>query len=466
MKIHAAFEKEHSGQFFLNILNLDFVFTAVLSTFKIKKKGTFYNFYNKQFMRKFIGAAVTLSLALTLTPLSAQEEKEPKFGISFSGFVKNDFFLDTRQTESAREGQFLFWPAPVNEDFDGDDINAKAQYNFLAVQTRLSGKITGPDAFGAKTSGIIEGDFFAQANDNINLFRMRHALIRLNWENTEILTGQYWNPLFITDCFPNTVSFNSGVPMQSFARNPQLRITHTRNTFSFIAAMLGQRDHASRGPNGPSPDYLRNAVIPDLHAQVHYIQEGLLFGVGAAYKRIVPRLVTTGMQPEKTTEGVSGLTLIAFGKVTTSPVTIKLQGRYGENISDVLSISGFALQEVVDPLTGEYSYTPLTNVTVWGEVETNGSKFQVGIFGGYLENLGTKDVLSSPSNPVYGFGTNIASLLRVSPRIIFNSGKFRVAGELEYTQAAFGSDFDNHYVAQTTETVSNTRILISSYLFF
>jgi hypothetical protein len=43
------------------------------------------------------------------TILSAQE-KEPQFGVKISGFVKNDFFWDSRQTVAAREGHFLLWP--------------------------------------------------------------------------------------------------------------------------------------------------------------------------------------------------------------------------------------------------------------------------------------------------------------------------------------------------------------------
>ncbi len=56
--------------------------------------------------------------------------------------------------------------------------------------------ITGPDAFGAKTSGVIEADFFAQLNPNINLLRLRHAYVKFNWEHLEFLAGQTWNPLF------------------------------------------------------------------------------------------------------------------------------------------------------------------------------------------------------------------------------------------------------------------------------
>ncbi len=54
-------------------------------------------------------------------------------------------------------------------DMNGDDINAGTNFNMLAIQSRISLALSGPDALGAKTSGLIEGDFFAQANDNIDL---------------------------------------------------------------------------------------------------------------------------------------------------------------------------------------------------------------------------------------------------------------------------------------------------------
>jgi hypothetical protein len=152
------------------------------------------------------------------------------------------FVCANQANAQAIEGNFSLCPEPVNPDINNIDKNAQPNFNFLAIQSRLSGKITGPDAFGAKTSGLIEGDFFAQANDNINLFRMRHAFIKLNWKNTELLTGQYWNPFFVTGCFPNTVSFNTGTPLQSFARNPQVSLTHSFGNIILVAAALSQRD--------------------------------------------------------------------------------------------------------------------------------------------------------------------------------------------------------------------------------
>ncbi|MFO8233827.1 MAG: hypothetical protein R6U04_00285 [Bacteroidales bacterium] len=426
-----------------------------------------------------INILLLIPLGILITLNSNAQDDEKKFGIQFSGYVKNDFFYDSRQTLSAREGHFLLWPAAESFDQNNNDINANSNFNFLAVQSRLRGTITGPDALGAKTSGVIEGDFFGQQNDNINLFRLRHAMIKLKWPNTELITGQYWNPFFVTGCFPGTVSFNTGTPLQSFARNPQIRLTQNLGDFQIIAAALSQRDFATRGVNGPSAEYLRNSGTPDAHFQMHYngtnpdSKTGALIGAGIAYKTIVPRLyneVIVGSPAQTNTykvdEQVKGLTAIAFSKISLEPVTFKIQARYGENIADVLSISGFAVKDMVNSTTGELSYTPLTNTTLWGELHTNGKKWQAGVFGGFLKNNGTKEAMSDPDNMVYGLGTNIESLIRVSPRVSFVSNKFKLAAEIEYTSAAYGSDYDVNYEPASTNTVSNTRILLSTIYSF
>ena len=421
-------------------------------------------------MRKYLIYAIVL---LSTVALKAQDEEEPRFGITFSGFVKNDFFIDSRQTICAREGHFLLWPAPQNLDANGNDINSKSTFNFLSIQSRLSGKISGPDAFGAKTSGLMEGDFFAQANDNINLFRMRHAYVKLNWAHFEILSGYTWNPLFVTDCFPGTVSFNTGAPLQSFARNPQIRFTYTAGNLKILAAALSQIDYTSRGVDGPNCKYLRNSTTPDMHLQLHYGMENpegnraFLIGGGVAYKTIVPRLENE-MAPDEiyqVKERVHGISAIAFSKINTRALTLKLQARYGENISDVLAISGFGVKEIVDPLSGEQSYTPLTSMAYWGELHTNGNP-QVGVFGGVLYNSGTKEAMSDPSNEVYGLAQDIHMMYRISPRIIYNSGKVRLALEIEYTQAAYGEAYDEFFIPGNTVSVGNLRGLLAVYYFF
>jgi hypothetical protein len=422
------------------------------------------------------GVLILLSIMFFWSIKPQAQETEKMFTVKLSGFVKNDFFFDSRETVSAREGHFLLWPTPESLDVNGNDINAKHNFNFLAIQSRLKVAATGPDAFGAKTLAVIEADFFGQSNPNINLLRLRHAFIKLNWKNTELLTGQYWNPMFVTSCFPGTVSFNTGTPFQSFARNPQVRITQHFGGLQFIVAALAQRDFSSRGPDPVnnavvlvSSEFLRNSNIPDLHFQIHYQLKNaekstdFVIGAGVAYKTIVPRLYSVvGTDKYKVDEQVSGITAMAFAKLKLKAVTFKLQGRYGENITDLLSVSGFAIKSIDDTITGKQSYTPLKNTSVWGEIHTNGSKFQVGIFAGYLKNNGTKEEMSSASNMVFGLGNNIESMYRVSPRVVFYSNKLEFACELEYTSANFGSGYDVYYVPTSTTTAANMRVLLSA----
>ena len=132
----------------------------------------------------------------------------------------------------------------------------------------------------------------------------------------------------------------------------------------------------------------------------------------------------------------------------------------------MLTISGFAVKEITNATTGEQSYTPLKNSSFWADIQTNGSKFNVGVFAGVLNNLGTKESMSSASNSVYGLGTNIESLVRISPRAVLNSGKVRFAFELEYTSAAYGSGYDVNYMPSETTTATNIRTLFSSYYMF
>ncbi|MGM0497385.1 MAG: hypothetical protein ACQESJ_05665, partial [Bacteroidota bacterium] len=343
-------------------------------------------------MRKINLSIVLVSFFILPLSVFSQDEKDNEWGISFSGFVKNDAFFDSRQTVDAREGHFLLWPADENLDANDDDINAKSSFNILAVQSRLTGSIKGPDAFGAKTSGTIEGDFFAQANDNINLFRLRHAFGKLDWGSTQLLFGQYWNPMLVTSCFPGTVSFNTGVPMQPFARNPQIRLTHSFGDFKLIAAALSQRDYTSRA-GAISSDYLRNSTTPDMHLQLHYNQSVLNAGAGIAYKTIMPRIVTD--DNIKTDETVGGLSAIAFAKLNLEPVTVKFEAVSGQNLADVLQISGFAV-ESIDLTTDERSYRPLRNLSLWTDIHTNGEKFQLGLFAGLTKNLGVSEAMHDP----------------------------------------------------------------------
>ena len=124
------------------------------------------------------------------------------------------------------------------------------------------------------------------------------------------------------------------------------------------------------------------------------------------------------------------------------------------------------MQDVVNPISGELSYTPLKNTSFWAEIHSNGKKVQVGVFGGYLKNQGTKEEMSSASNAVYGLATTIESFYRLAPRIVFISNKTKIACELEYTSAAYGSNYNTFYIPATSTSTSNLRVLMSAIYSF
>ncbi len=427
---------------------------------------------------KYLALVFIIAAALTI---QAQEKKEePKFGISFSGFVKTDIFYDSRQTVNIREGHFLLYPDNISTDADGKDVNDKSTFNILSIQTRLRGTITGPEAFGAKTSGVLEADFFGNAAsglDDVNGFRLRHAFVKLNWKTTELLVGQYWHPMFIAESFPGTISFNTGAPFQPFSRNPQIRFSKTVGGLKLIACVFAQRDFTSIGPEyvftnnvyasttASSSKFLRNAGIPNAHFQMQYNPKTTehLFGIGVDYKTLMPELYTVNNAKNKrfeSSEKVGGVSGIAFAKFKFKPVTIKIEGVYAQNATDLVMIGGYAVSQVNDTATGSKDFTNLNTGSVWLDVNTHGKKVQFGLFAGYTKNMGSTETVKTST--FYARGANIDNVYRVAPRVVFTSGNLDIALELEHTVAAYGKISANTKAELADiKAVANTRGLLA-----
>ncbi len=429
-------------------------------------------------MRPLKSIFVLFSL-FSLTVTGQEKKEEPKFGITFSGFLKTDFFYDSRQAVSIREGHFLLYPENQKLDLNGKDINAKDHLGILSIQSRLTGKITGPDLLKAKTSALVEADFFGNENSSfpdVNGLRLRHSIIKLNWNKTELLVGQYWHPLFIPECFPDVVSFNTGSPFQPFSRNPQIRVTRKVNNIKLIAAAASQRDFSSNGPDGSSPKYLSNAVLPDMNIHLQYATQfnttnEFLIGTGAEYKQLIPRLYSQGDKNLKDgvdtiysagDEHVTSYSIAVYSKLRLKPVTIKAYAIYGSNLFDQVMLGGYSVLSVNISNQMSYEYAPVRNMSLWTELSTNG-KTQVGIFAGYTKNLGTEN---DNTGVYYSRGSNINYVYRVAPRIVFNREKLRISTELEYTTAQYGKADTKGVVNTNLTTMSNLRVLTAFYYFF
>jgi hypothetical protein len=424
----------------------------------------------------------SLILLVLILPVIVKSQEEKKFGIQFSGFVKTDIFYDTRQTDDLREGHFLILPKNISKDELGNDINDLASFNFLSIQTRLAGTITGPDVLKAKTGAYIEAEFFGTSNADVNGFRLRHAYALMEWKKSELLIGQYWHPMFITSCFPTTVSFNTGAPFEPFSRNPQIRYTFRFGKFKAIGTALAQRDFQSNGPDGLSSKYLRNSGMPEWNLKLEYNninkekENEFLIGAGLDFKTLKPNLTsgfievdTAGIHHQHiftTDETVSGLAYILYSKFKLKNFTFKVQGTYGQLTDNLTMLGGYGVNEIIDPVKYTHSYTPMNVMALWLDGFYTLKKWEFGLFAGYSKNQGfDKNIFSKFS--AWGRGLDIDNVYRFSPRIIYTEGKMKFAVEVENTVAAYGTMdiYDKGLVKDTTK-VSNLRLLLAVYYMF
>ncbi|MDY0143564.1 MAG: hypothetical protein RBR97_16895 [Bacteroidales bacterium] len=414
---------------------------------------------------------LTALCVVLLSPviMSQNDEKPKVFGIKFQGYVKNDFFYDSRQTVDAREGHLLLYPKAPSLDANGNDINAHGSFNFLAIQTRLKGVITGPDALGAQTSGAIEGEFFGHTNGDINGLRLRHAIIKFDWEKSHLMTGQYWHPMFITECFPGTVSFNTGLGFAPFSRNPQIKYSFTAGGLKISATAYSERDFASKDITGvSSPSYIRNSGIPGANIHLNYgtsdIDAGTAFNTGFAvnYHTMLPSLTTTANYI--TNQTVTSMSGLAYVNAKMSKINIKIAGTYCENPTGIMMPGGYAVFELLNATSLEVNYIPTRCATGWIDISSTGTKWNFGIFAGYNQNLGAaKNIIGIPG----GSGTNIDHLYRVSPRVNFHTGKIQIGAEIEYTVAAYGDGtYNPKGVPLNSEEVANIRFITGIYYHF
>lgn len=366
------------------------------------------------------------------------QDSKNNFGVKWSGFVKSDFMFDTRQTLNAREGQFNILPLPENM-VKGEDINDQSNINFLSIQSRLRASISGPDFFGLKTSAVIEAGFFGNTNATIGEARLRHAFVKLSNEKVEILMGQYWNPMFITAVFPGTYSFSTGVPFQPFGRNPQLRIT-TKGNVKFIGVLYTERDFKTRGAS------LSQSGMPQVHAQLQFGSvKKTIGGLGLNLKSVRPALGSNNL---------TSFAGVGYFRTKIGDTTWKLEATYGQNMSDLLQISGFG-----ETTNGDFVNN--NTFSTWTEFSADFSEtMEWGLFGGYSKNGGFGESITY----VNGFlGNNVESAFRVSPRIGWKSGKLKLGVEADYTNAQYGSiDSNGDIDTVGIDAVYNVRLMTTA----
>jgi len=279
--------------------------------------------------------------------------------------VRTDAAFDTRMNVESREGFFIFYPLPPASDPNGTDIHARPGFNQWAMTTRLWIKADGPEIGNAHTAAFAEGDFTGPSNIENNALRLRHAYITFTWKKRKLLVGQYWPPLDLPEAIPRPLALNTGAPFHSFARSPQIRFEQYAGNWKFAGVALSQRDYQRPGPEGHSSVYMRRAIVPNLHFQLHYATKQILTGAGLDYKRLSPRLFTdNGLA---THESLNSFSVMAFLKVEEKNFSLKAQTILGQNMSDHLMAGGYAIERI-HHVDSSHSNINLNHLFLWTDV--------------------------------------------------------------------------------------------------
>lgn len=411
-----------------------------------------------------------LFLLSSLNVISNNVSQNRKMKIKFSGYVRYDISYDTRQTVNAREGIYLLYPEKPEWDKNQEDINATSNFNLSTINSFLKLDLTGPDILRAKSSAYFEFDFWGSESNkyiDLNHIRVRHAYTKFIWKNTELLFGQYWNPMTAPGFFPGVISSNCGVPFHPISRNPQIRVEQRIGLTKLIGSFYTQRDFTSTGPDGPNAKYLQNSGIPNMHFQVQFGTDSstTIAGGGIDYKKIVPELHTStesGLLKTGKESALSSLSFTGFMKIELDFLSVKLQSIYARNAYDIQLLGGYAVREITND--GKKKFSNLNTLSSWIDIQTIHKKFRYGLFGGYTKNMGAGKLIEET---IYARGKDIKDVFRISPRIIYERLPFQASMEIEHTTANYGiinGDQKGNIIGAFP--VANTRILFSTRYFF
>ena len=394
------------------------------------------------------------------------------YGLQISGFARIDYLYDTRQTSEAIEGLFTFYPLNKMLDANGNDINAAPKSNFISIASRLSVRFFAPDVWNAKSSAYIEFDF--TGTSNTNGVRLRQANINLAWVKTNLLVGRTWHPMS-SGCMPNVVALSTGAPFFPFNRSDQIRFDYKPEQWQFSAITIFQSDYASLGPapgtfstSVKNPTYLRDAILPEFAVNIVYKMPTFKIGTVGSIKSIKPRMYTMSDYSDpnspryKTEEKLTSCAAQIYAQYQTSNWVVKAQATYAQNTTESLMIGGYGVS-AFDPSTGHEKYTPTQHLNYWLNVDY-GKIWQVGLFAGYLNSLGTLD---NVVGAWYARAQDMKYMYRISPHVFYNVNNWQFAAEFEYTAASFGTVQNNNKakIADTHE-VANLRTNLQVYFYF
>jgi len=380
---------------------------------------------------------------------------------TFYGFIRNDFFYNSRANEETLDGIFHFYPKPIVASGTTSDINATPHAEMLSIATRMGVDIKGGEFAGSKLSAKIETDF-AGASSTYFLIRIRQAYIKFDNNKSSLLVGQTWHPFF-GDVSPTSVSFNAGSPFQPFNRSPQLRFNYLPlKGLTLTSAAIWQMQNASNGPLGFSPVYMKNSLTPNLFAGIQYADKELIAGGAIDYKRIMP-------ERGQLHSSLSGVAYLQYCK---GLFAVKAKTVLGNNMSDHVMIGGYG--RTYNPSDNSYGFTNLTTSSSWLNI-AYGKKWQTGVFAGYHQNLGSQMPFLNKNGDgkftIYGRGFYyeqqelLDRMVRIAPFVMHSMKDVMFGVEYNFTLANYGTIRSNGRVENPYPVINHRLLATVVYIF-
>ncbi len=232
-----------------------------------------------------------------------------KFTLSIGGFAKLDYAYQTY--DNGNNGA-ISPNGPIPKA--GTAASTKDQSVLSARQSRFWLKSTGPTFLGAKTAALIEGDFYGDLNaaQESPGFRLRHAYLTMDWANTQLLFGQYWDTWGPAIADTEDFRMGSATGSPNTPRVPQIRLSqkvpfNADNSLKFILAVQDPQENQGNTqditvtptaldtpvkvgttPNAALTGYTFYGSVPNFDAQINFESKAL---------GVAPGLMSTSMKP-------------------------------------------------------------------------------------------------------------------------------------------------------------------------
>jgi hypothetical protein len=232
-------------------------------------------------MKKLVIIALALFLALPAVTFAGSATS--RWDMTIGGYVKVDWGWSDKGI-----GTDSFTAPRKSGSVTGARESVAAEYGTMSAgagETRLNFLVKGPDAWGAKTSALVEFDFRGAGYGGTNPYDtafLRHAFLKFDWANDSLLIGKFWSNYNLIP-IPIALIANNEMGEAKANRVPQITWGHKfgKSVTTSLALLASSPDAQGAVNNGYSNDYVANSYA---RSMTPFLSGGIDFASDACGK--------------------------------------------------------------------------------------------------------------------------------------------------------------------------------------